>query len=91
MRTNILLDGSQNQNKIFNMENLQYPIGRFSYQPYDETQRRAHIETIRNLPVQLREAATMLSSAQLEQPFPFWNSWHCTAGIAGTIWHTLDW
>ena len=51
------------------MENLQYPIGRFSYQPYDETQRQAHIETIRNLPGKWREVAARLTSAQLEQPY----------------------
>ena len=51
------------------MENLQYPIGRFSYLPYDEAQRQAHIETIRNLPGKWREVAARLTSAQLEQPY----------------------
>ena len=51
------------------MENLQYPIGRFTYKPYDEVQRKAHIETIRNLPKQLRKVASELSPAQLQQPY----------------------
>lgn len=52
-----------------NMEKLQYPIGRFTYQPYDEAQRQAHIETIRELPAQLRKTAAKLSPAQLELPY----------------------
>ncbi|MCB9048125.1 MAG: putative metal-dependent hydrolase [Lewinellaceae bacterium] len=51
------------------MENLQYPVGRFSYNPPNEAQRQVHIETIRNLPWQLRELSAGLSAAQLEQPY----------------------
>lgn len=51
------------------MENLKYPIGRFTYQPYDEAQRLVHIETIRGLPAQLRKTVAALSPAQLEQPY----------------------
>ncbi|MCO6492260.1 MAG: putative metal-dependent hydrolase [Phaeodactylibacter sp.] len=51
------------------MENLQYPVGRFTYQPSDEAQRRSYVETIRNLPGQMRQAAGALSDAQLGQPY----------------------
>lgn len=51
------------------MENLKYPIGRFTYQPYDEAQRLEYIETIRGLPAQLRKTVAALSPAQLEQPY----------------------
>jgi len=51
------------------MEHLQYPIGRFIYQPYGEAQRMAYIDAIRQLPHKLRAVAESLSEAQLEQPY----------------------
>lgn len=51
------------------MEKLQYPVGRFIYQAFNEAQRAAYIDTIRQLPQRLRTVAAGLSAQQLEQAY----------------------
>ncbi|MCB0552425.1 MAG: putative metal-dependent hydrolase [Phaeodactylibacter sp.] len=51
------------------MEKLQYPVGRFTYQPYNEAQRIVYIDTIRQLPQHLRTEADGLTATQLQQAY----------------------
>jgi hypothetical protein len=52
------------------MDELRYPIGRFTPPPASTAQiRAAQIETLRQLPARLREAVSGLDDAQLDTPY----------------------
>jgi hypothetical protein len=52
------------------LDNLRYPIGKFSRPVNNDAATRAtHIETLRQLPQQLRAAVSGLSDAQLDTPY----------------------
>jgi hypothetical protein len=52
------------------LEDLRFPVGRFSPQPGSTRETRAaHIQTLRMLPESLREAVSGLSDSQLDTPY----------------------
>lgn len=52
------------------MNDLRYPIGKFSYQePLTEQQKLAYLEDIRQTPAKLRHAVSGLSQKQLDTPY----------------------
>jgi len=51
------------------LDDLRYPIGRLTPSANTEEVRAAHIETLRNLPVRLRQAVSGLSGSQLDTPY----------------------
>ena len=48
---------------------LQYPIGKFRFTPFDRAGRRTAIETIAALPGRLRDLVRPMDDAQLETPY----------------------
>jgi hypothetical protein len=52
------------------LEDLRFPVGRFSPQPSSTPEiRAAHIQTLRILPEHLREAVSGLTDSQLDTPY----------------------
>ena len=52
-----------------NMENLQYPIGKFEPIEFSESYKKECIETIQNLPNKLKAVITTLDEKQIHTPY----------------------
>lgn len=51
------------------IEKLKYPIGKFSWQPYDVATRNEYIETIATFPKIIKDLTSQLSDEALETPY----------------------